>query len=147
MNTLSRAMTAQLYPNSDSYTLLRRQWSALLRSPRRCELTAAHHLLYLALLGKDWRKAFTPISNPRKLANGAFQGWVLFRALLAIQMPSAEAELLAPFEGLVTAEMLAGIRRLLPVKLNPYQLRPVDFGSGSFPFEAYQTTEGVLATN
>jgi hypothetical protein len=72
MNTLSRAITARFFPQPDSYNALRKKWSDLINSERRHELTSAHHLLYLALIGKDWRKAFTTISNQRKLDNGAF---------------------------------------------------------------------------
>jgi hypothetical protein len=147
MNTLSRATTARFYPDSDTYYRLRRHWSELMRSPRCQELSAAHHLLYLALLGKDWRKAFTPITNPRKLANGAFYGWPLFFALWQLKMPVFEAELLAPFDGLVTPAMLADLRPLLPPQPDPYKLRPADFAPGRFPFEAYQTPEVALATN
>ncbi len=64
MNTLSRAMTARFFPTVNDYDALRRHWSALVNSPRKHELKAEHHLLYLVLCGKDWRAAFTPITNP-----------------------------------------------------------------------------------
>ena len=59
MNTLPRALTARLFPTAESYLALRRQWRTLINSDRKHELTAPHHLLYLAACGKDWRKSFT----------------------------------------------------------------------------------------
>ena len=57
-----------------------------MNSDRKRDLAAEHHLLYLALLGKDWRAGFTPITNQRKLDNGAFHGWsAISRALVATQ--------------------------------------------------------------
>lgn len=136
MNTLSRAITARFFPQPDSYNAFRKHWSDLINSARRHELSAAHHLLYLALTGKDWRKAFTPPTNRRKLENGAFWGWVMFRALQSIQRKSAEEQLLAPFDGQVTPQMLGELRNLLP-RANAYAYQPADFAPGSFPFEAY----------
>jgi len=90
MNTLSRAITARFFPNPDSYNALRKHWSSLINSERKHELTAAHHLLYIAMIGKDWRKAFTPPTNQRKLDNGAFLGWGMLRALATIQLKFKE---------------------------------------------------------
>lgn len=136
MNTLSQAITARFFPNPDSYNAFRKHWSALINSERRHELSAAHHLLYLALIGKDWRKAFTPPTNPRKLANGAYWGWSMFRALQSIQLKFKEEEMLAPFDGLVTPSILQGIQDRLP-KVSAYTYQPADFTNGSFPFDAY----------
>jgi hypothetical protein len=140
MHTLSRAITAQWFPTSTAYQSFRAHWRLLLTSNRKHELAAEHHLLYLALTGKDWRKGFTPITNERKLANGAFHGWSLFRALAAIRNPHAEAALLAPFDGLVAPATLQSLRLLMPPVL-PYRLRPNDFTATSFPIEAYVTPE------
>jgi len=136
MNTLSRAITARFFPDLNSYNALRKQWSDFINSERKHEFAAAHHLLYLALMGKDWRKAFTPPTNQRKLDNGAFWGWKMFKALEAIQRTSQEQKLLLPFDGLITPQMLSEIRSLLP-KGNPYTYKPADFVGTSFPFVAY----------
>lgn len=144
MNTLSQAITAQILTDPTAYYNLRRHWSALVRSPRKHELTAAHHLLYLALLGKDWRKGFTCVTNPRKLENGAFYDWELFRALATLHSPSREMALLAPFDGLVTPAMLHQIRQLIPTR-NVYTHQPDQFIDRSFPFEAYSVP--VQASN
>lgn len=136
MNTLSRAITARFFPNPESYNALRKHWSDLINSERRYELTAAHHLLYISLMGKDWRKAFTPLTNQRKLKNGAFWNWGLFNALQAIQLKSKEEGLLAVFNGLITSQNLNELRNLLPTG-NPYTYKPSDFAIGAFPFDAY----------
>jgi hypothetical protein len=136
MNTLSRAVTARFFPNSAEYYALRQHWSSLMNSARRHELTAAHHILYLALLGKDWRKAFTPVTNPRKLANGAFAGWSLFSSFRRLHSELCNEQMIAPFEGLVTVEMLNAVRRYLPAP-NPYHYKPEAFSGGSFPLAAY----------
>jgi len=138
MNTLPRAITARFFPNSDSYYALRAHWSSLMNSERRHELTAAHHLLYLALLGKDWRKAFTPPANPRKLANGAFSGWVMFMALYKQHSKFCESELLAPFDGLITPPILEELRSVLVQYANVSGFQSHPFTGNSFPFEAYK---------
>jgi hypothetical protein len=143
MNTLPRAVTAQFFPDPESYTALRRQWRLLLTADRRHELTAAHHLLYLALLGKDRRRGFTPITNARKLENGAFTGWALFRAFGSIAWVGDEPALLAPFAGTVTPGMLLSLRALLP-PASPYACRPEDFAAG-FPWDAYTVPEALAA--
>jgi hypothetical protein len=113
MNTLPRAITAHWFTNPNDYWLLRSHWRAFLASGQRHTLTASHHLLYNALLGRDWRRGFTPPRNTRKLANGAFDGWALWRALGALHSSQPDT-LLAPFEGRVTVEMLAQLRQALP---------------------------------
>jgi hypothetical protein len=144
MNTLSRAITAQIFTRTDTYLILRKHWSQLINSEQRHELSAGHHLLYMALLGKDWRKSFTPVSNRRKLENGAFYGWGLFRALRMLHLKFYEEALLAPFEGIVTPEMLAQVRSLIVVhKLYSYSAE--QFKAGSFPFEAYTLPEALLS--
>ncbi len=142
MNTLPRAITARYLLDTNTYWNLRSHWSTLMRSPRKHELAAVHHLLYLALLGKDWRKGFTPITNRRKLDNGAFFGWKLFRAITALHLPSYESELLKPFDGLVTPEMLHDLRSLIPVQ-NAYAYQPAQFAPRSFPFDAYSLPASV----
>lgn len=144
MNTLPRAVTAQVFSSPDSYNALQCHWSRLINSERRHDLSAAHHLLYQALRGKDWRKAFTCPANPRKLANGAFSGWALFRSLGMMHSPWREDVLLAPFDGLVTPAMLQHICSLLPQVRYGYSLHPEQFAGGAFPFDAYVTSGDFL---
>lgn len=143
MNTLPQAVTAKLFATPDSYLALRKQWSALVNSNRKHDLSAAHHALYLALLGKDWRQAFTPITNSRKLENGAFYDWGLFRAFGMLHNKWSDKKLLSPFDGLVTAEMLQYIRSLLPAP-TPSAYGPTAFANRDFPFDAYHVPQAML---
>ncbi len=136
MNTLSRAQTGALTPTSAED--LRSHWRALLGTPRRHTLSATHHLMYQALLGRDWRRGFTPPTNTRKLANGGFADWGLFHALLGLHHQGREAEALAPFDGRVDHATLIALRRLIPIR-QPYHVRPDQFAQGRFPFDAYDT--------
>jgi len=138
MNTLSRALTARFFSTPDSYNAFRHGWSVIINSTDRDNLSAAHHLLYLALSGKDWRRAFTPPTNRRKLDNGAFQGWAMFRALQTLHNQYMEQDLLAPFAGLVSAQALKELRGLLPLNGNPYAFQAGQFAQGAFPFDAYK---------
>lgn len=137
MNSVSQTDHTPRFRDPAHTAALRRHWSALVRSPRSHDLTAAHHLLYAGLRGRDWRRAFTPISNPRKLANGGFFTWGLFRALGMLRSPSAAEQLLAPFDGLVTPDMLAQVRAGLP-SLSPYRLDPQQIAAHGLPIAAYR---------
>jgi hypothetical protein len=140
MNTLPRATTTHIFAEPGRYDALRRHWHALVTSHRRHELTAAHHLLYAALRGRDWRRGFTPIRRPSKLAGGAFAGWALFDALWQLQSVHRESQLLAPFDGLVTPTMLAELRPLLP-SVQQHRLDPTNVAARGLPFDAYVSPE------
>ena len=140
MNTLSKSVTSKLLNNPEAYSTLRRRWSGLMNSASRHELSAAHHLLYLALCGKDWRKAFTPVANNRKLANGAYWNWGLFRAMRIFHNKLQEGWLLEPFDGMVTVEILNRIRAFIP-NVQPHKYHQDYFRSGTFPFDAYPVPE------
>jgi len=142
MKTLSRAITARFFPNPDSFNALHKHWSSLINSERKHELMAAHHLLYLAMMGKDWRKAFTPPTNQRKLDNGAFFGWRMFRALRTIHCRFGEEEWMAPFEGLITPQILSELRRLFPT-VNADFYKPTDFVNGTSQFDAYSEGDSM----
>ncbi|MCL4265028.1 MAG: hypothetical protein KJ069_17560 [Anaerolineae bacterium] len=142
MNTLPRAVVAQILTDPQTYTSLRQHWRGLMNSERRHELTAVHHMLYLALTGKDWRKGFSLATNQRKLANGAYEGWEMFRALARLHSPFHEAFVLAPFEGVIIGDILQNLRLVLP-KAGAHQYKATDFVDGSYPFAAY-VPENVL---
>lgn len=112
MNTLPKAITAKFFPTEEAYLALKAHWSTLVNSDRKKELTPSHHLLYLALMGKDWRKGFTPITNKTKLANGAYEGWGLNAALYRVWY--GDVRLLDVFDGLVSKEALALVKGLVP---------------------------------
>lgn len=139
MNTLGKDYTRAFFaaPNDDSddvadtsghavelehaaqgYRALEARWAVLMA--QRTKLGPEHHLLYAALRGRDWRRGFTPISNARKLENGGFYGWALQRALRRIgaapKNRDAMESLLAPFDGLVSAEAVRRVCALLPTK-------------------------------
>jgi hypothetical protein len=137
MNTLSRTITSHILENEDAYAAVRSHWSGLVNSSRKHELSPAHHLLYLALCGKDWRKGFTPIANHRKLANGAFYNWGLWWALRALHSREHEAWLLAPFGGLVTPDMLEKVRKLVLQPGGLFAFSPAAYIPRAYPFDAY----------
>jgi hypothetical protein len=125
MNTLSKQITRRFFCNAEGYDRLRarmndlmcqdRQRAAAMRKAHKQDsgidpatiekprLTAAHHVLYLILRGKDWRKAFAPVTNDTLLANGATRWRAATLAIRQLHSAWHEAELLAPF-----SELLAG---------------------------------------
>ena len=121
MNTLPRDITRSWFGSESDYTALTRHWSAAVRgTASRAAIGPEHHLLYLALRGRDWRRAFTPITNERKIDNGAFYDWGLHRALPAIHSEWEPDRLLAPFGGRVSREALARVRALLPQRVDSF---------------------------
>jgi|SRR5215469_2592017 len=140
MNTLSPTITARFFTDLDSRATFAMQWRTLMRSDERHQLTPAHHLLYLALMGKDWRKGFTPPRNASKIVNGAFTGWALFRAIMTIHDPRQEEQLLAPFGGLVSLAALEQMRSLI-VRTSAFGHTLEEFADSTFPFDAYQLSE------
>ena len=143
MNTLPKMITAQLLGEPTAYQALRSHWSQMMNSDRRHELTAAHHLLYSVLLGKDWRRGFTFVTNDKKLANGAYPSWGLFRALRLFHSQYHHDQLLAPFDNLITLATLRKLRALVPT-VNPYHYGPDRFAAIRFPFDAYSVPEAIL---
>jgi len=69
MNTLSKEITLGRFFQEDpeNYTKLREQWRKMVKGG--VELTLAHHILYLILIGKNWQKAVTLPTNKNKLEN------------------------------------------------------------------------------
>ena len=131
VNTLPREITRRFFAEEDGFQRLQAHWRALVNSPARHELTAAHFLLYQALRGKDWRRAFGPVSNARKLANGYV--WGRDVALRVLPSSWRRDRLLAPFAGLVTSEAVDQLVALLPS------------GRAEEAAGAYRTEEGARA--
>jgi heterodisulfide reductase subunit B len=71
MNTLSKEFTLGKFYQEDpeNYKKLRAQWSKMVNSDYDVTLTMAHHILYLILIGKNWKKAVTLPTNKNKVAN------------------------------------------------------------------------------
>ena len=73
MNTLSKAITGTYFFNEDeeNYKKLRKTWSELVNDEEKKHLlTHYEHIIYLVLLGKDWRKAVNISTKPIRLENG-----------------------------------------------------------------------------
>lgn len=69
---LNKSTTSQFFTHQDGYQELVAHWGRLTADKEaRRTLSASHHLLYLILRGRDISRAFTPVTNERKLANGA----------------------------------------------------------------------------
>lgn len=71
MNTLSKEFTLGKFFGEDqeNYYKLRKQWSKMVNSEKKNELTMAHHILYLILIGKNWKKSVTIPTNKNKIEN------------------------------------------------------------------------------
>lgn len=140
MNTLSKDITSYILGSDDAYDKLRTHWSILVNDKNsRRSLTNAHHLLYAALCGKDWRKGFTPITNKVTLENGGHYNWDLWDALNGVTNPWGTTDLLAPFDPLLTVNQLQRIRHIIPFP-NKWTYPASEF-IGQFPFEAYDTAK------
>jgi hypothetical protein len=72
MNTLSKEFTLGTFFGEDpeNYAKLRKQWSKMVNSETKKDLTMYHHILYLVLIGKNWKKAVTLPTNKNKIDNG-----------------------------------------------------------------------------
>lgn len=119
MNTLPEITTPEIttsafFDDAADIARLHTHWSGLIQSEARYALRPEHFLLYQALRGKDWRKAFAPITNTKKLENGGFWAWGRLRALAAVHSSFNQEALLQPFGAIVTAEALARVRARLP---------------------------------
>lgn len=115
MNTLSKEVTATFFKTADQYQRLRARWSELMNDSETCKtLRAEHHLLYLALLGKDWRRGFCYTRNPRKLENGYLPTFGAMIALSNVKSLYNSPRLLAPFAGVIDEDILKSVRARLP---------------------------------
>ena len=121
MNTLSKQHTSKFFATGSDYLTFRQHWAGLVNSERKHQLKAPHHLLFLILSGKDWRKAFTFPANSNKLRNG-YQP-ELYRAfqLLGVTFFETQNWVLAPFDGLVTVDSLAEARKYLAHLFQSYR--------------------------
>lgn len=114
MNTLNKTITTRFFRNAEDYNRLIALWSCWMRDAEmRSRLTAAHHLLYLILRGRNWHQAFAPVTNARKLENGGVYNWGARKAVHALHYADADA-LLAPFRDVLHPDALVMIRELVP---------------------------------
>ena len=105
MNTLSKEFTLGMFFGEDpeNYTKLRKQWSKMVNSDTKKTLTMAHHILYLILIGKNWKKAVTLPTNKNKVANNYKPH--IQEVLERWNGTYTKQRIIASFEGAVTPEM------------------------------------------
>lgn len=103
MNTLSKEVTKQFFGEENDYARLKTHWSKMINDKEaRKSLQAEHHLLYLILMGRDWRKGFTACTNVKKLSNGQNPLMGLRNALYRFKSDWTIQLLFAPFEGYIS---------------------------------------------
>ena len=128
MQKLNQQITETFYQNAEGYMALKSHWSRLMQDKtRRKSLTAAHHLLYMILRGKNWHRAFTPMTNPVKLENGGFYNWGARKAIQALHSSGETGCLLEPFAVFLQPDALCAIRELVPPldwNTNPLEREP-----------------------
>jgi hypothetical protein len=118
MNTLSKEFTLGKFFEEDpeNYVKLRKQWSKMVNSETKNTLTMAHHILYLILIGRNWKKAVTLPTNKNKLANNykphiqdVLERW---------NGTYTKQNIIASFEGTVTKEMYAAAGKVTDFDMN-----------------------------
>lgn len=75
--------------NKDTADTFRSAWS---KFAQRGEATASHHLLQALLLGKDPLRAFTPVTNTVKRANGHDKWAGLNQAAYGLRRSAMQAQ-------------------------------------------------------
>lgn len=68
MKTLGKSITQRFFLVEDGYSLMRKRWSELVNGDHKP--SSRELLLYMILRGRDYRKAFSPVTNGTKLFNG-----------------------------------------------------------------------------
>jgi hypothetical protein len=114
MNYTKRVFYPPVTGYSATSTAFRDRWCEILRSEMRHEFDAADHLMYLAMMGIDWRAAFSPISRLAKLKNGCRPYQAAAQALAIVHITYRDAEWIERFNGSLTQEMLTAMRARLP---------------------------------
>lgn len=142
MNTLSKTDTAT-FITQEERAALEAQWRTI-----RNTASPAHHLLYAALRGKDWRKGFTPPKNQTWLNNGGFYQWALWNALnyFCFFLHSEQGnewsraqcdDFLKLFGGTVTVQMYKQVCVRIPAVKHALKAIYAAAFAGEFPFPAY----------
>lgn len=104
-------VSSQLIASREDYLALRKHWAALVNSDRKHEMKAVHYLIYMILLGRDWRKAFTFPTNKNKVNNGYTPA--LYPAMNAVYSPYREKKVWEPFAAFVTHDAPEIVRRMM----------------------------------
>ncbi len=126
------------FESKDQYLTFRQAWKSNFKNSKpTCDLNGTHHLIYAALRGRDISKCFTPITTINKLHNGMQPYSSYLNAKnklnyakcymdesqntkprpLALDWFKKETDnILAPFHGTITVEMII---ELAPLLLSP----------------------------
>jgi len=101
MKTLNRTITSSFFNSPDGFTQLKERWSELVNSEAKHDLTAAHHLAYAVLRGKDWTKGFTfPKDSETPMVYIAIQQLNSYRA----------PRILSVFDGILSPDVVYHIK-------------------------------------
>ena len=106
MNTLSKEFTLGKFYGEDpeNYKKLRAQWSKMVNDKTtKHQLTMAHHILYLILIGKNWKKAVTFPTNKNKVENHYKPH--IYDVIERWNGTFTKQGIIFSFEGTVTSEM------------------------------------------
>jgi len=137
MNTLSKSITAAWFIDASRYHNLRRVWRTLTNSNRKHVLGPLQHMLYLALLGKDWRRAFQPPTRPSKLASGALAAWPMPACLAQIRQNTIDDSDIALFEGAITRDDVKKLSQHMPDLSWQTRYDAGTWSGGVHTFDAY----------
>lgn len=119
MKTLGKSITSQFFNDPETgFHQAKALWKSALDS--KTDLTAADHLAYAILRGKDYRKGFGPITNKNKLANGAT--WAFRAALIRVGRPLKSGV----FKDIVTPDAYEIIKGLMGKMPGAYSDNPFD---------------------
>ena len=128
MKTLSKDVTSTFFIDDTGYQRLKEDWKGICHQPH----PAFIHIAYLILLGRDYRKACTPITNKKTLLGGGTHVWgprLAIDRLIRTASPtstdrtSIQRALEETFPGILRDDVAMRIARLLPTLGSPYQAR------------------------
>jgi len=117
MNTLSKEMTLGMFfeEDAENYAKLRTQWSKMVNG-KKCELTLAHHVLYLILIGKNWKKAVTLPTNKNKLENHYKPR--IIEVEESWNGKFTKSSIISSFEGVITEKMYDNARKVTELDMS-----------------------------
>lgn len=125
MKTLSKEITLGRFFNEDpeNYRKLREQWSKMVNSEKRVTLTLADHVIYLALIGKNWQKAITLPTNKNKVENHYKPKIKSFAERWEYNIGWQRNRVIEKFSGAITEEMYDALRALtdFDISKEPYK--------------------------
>lgn len=120
MKTLGKKITQRFFLVEDGFSLMRKRWSELVNTGHKPSSTEL--LLYMILRGRDYRKAFSPVTNETKLFNGQNPNQGLNSAMGRLRHKKTLEEMVKTlFDGIVSPEVVTDtVRFLTPSKDEPY---------------------------